>query len=137
MLGYFHHINILRIILYSVVLCIIFQIDNETFSPLPVIFSRKNFHVNLTFFFFDFIFHHYAIDHYTNYLTASSGYSISGVLHSPRRINKGSQARVPNNQERLTVKEVMAGFIFSFSRECMYTCKKEAKMQHMHVYMQK
>ena len=86
------------------------RIDSEAFSPLPVIFSCKSFHINLIFFSFIFEFHYCVIHRNLNYLIESSGYGITGVLHSPLTINKGSQARVPYDQERLTIKEVMTGF---------------------------
>ena len=61
LLMYFHHINILGFILYSVVLCIFLKFIVK-FSPLHVVFSRKGFHVNMVFFFI-FIFHYCVIDH--------------------------------------------------------------------------
>ena len=66
MLEYFHHMNIIGLIPYSVVLCIIF-IFIVKFYPLLMVFSVRFSHKILVFLFI-FIFYHYAIDFNKNNL---------------------------------------------------------------------
>ena len=62
MLGYFHKINIQEFILHPEELLYSLSKFIVKLSPMPLVFSRKGFHINLVFFPY-FVFLYCSIDH--------------------------------------------------------------------------